>query len=267
MLKKLYKYEFSWMLPSAAIGWIIVFGVALLGLVTESVYNACEDVILQSDFLTAVSSASVIALSVLLFAAQAFCVVFCIALSAVRFYKNIYSSEGYFTLCTPIKPSEHVICKAVVAFVFVLASFGVCVLSSLVRYSGVKELFETLRDIFNVFAMYEISWTYALELVIVALTASAFFISELYLAVSFGQGFKNKKLGAVVSYFIINSVVGIGQSLLSSVSSLIFGSLIFRAPNVFVHVALCGTAVLEAGLAVLAFAIVINRLKNKVNLE
>lgn len=267
MLKKLYKYEFAWMLPRAAIGWIIVFGVALLGLASESVFNACADVILQSDLLTAVSSASVIALTVLLFAAQAFCVVFCIALSAVRFYKNIYSSEGYFTLCTPIKPSEHVISKAVVAFVFVLASFGVCLLSSFVRYSDAEEFFETLRYIFDTFSTYEISWMYISELVIVALTASAFFMSKLYLAVSFGQSFKNKKLGAVLCYFIINSAVGMGQSILFSVSSLIFRSLIIEAPDVLVHVVFCGTALSEAGLTVLAFAIVINRLKNKVNLE
>lgn len=267
MLKKLYKYEFAWMLPRVAIAWIIVFALAIISLVAQNVYDSIRESIADSEILPTLFAVTVVCFSGLFVAAQIFCIVFCFALSAVRFYKNLYSSEGYFTLCTPIKPSAHVICKFAVTFVCLVGSLALCTVANLMRFSKVERITEVFYFLLSMIADTPSYSAYLVESVIVLAFYFVFSVSELYLAISFGQGFKNKKLGAVVSFFIVSLIVGAARSVLSSIESALLSPLLFDATETYMHITLCLSALFNAGLAIGAFAIVIYRLKNKVNLE
>ena len=92
-------------------------------------------------------------------------------------------------------------------------------------------------------------------------------ILKMYLAVSFGQCFKNKVLGAILFYFIISFVLEIAFSVIAG----IYIAVVFIGGTVtssaVIHLTLWLAIIAISGVAIGSYAIVLNRLKTKLNLE
>ncbi len=149
----------------------------------------------------------------------------------VRFYKTMYTDEGYLTHTLPVKEGQLMFCKTLISSLWVLIiSVGV-VLSvfglMLFLVSAVlppdytlAEFWEEFRQVYEtemreVFAMIEkelgISFRGYFIYMIVSMVLSAFAsIMTLFGAISMGQLFtKHRVLMAIVSYILVKIVSGI----------------------------------------------------------
>ncbi len=149
----------------------------------------------------------------------------------VRFYKTMYTDEGYLTHTLPVKEGQLMFCKTLISSLWVLIiSVGV-VLSvfglMLFLISAVlppdytlAEFWEEFRQVYEtemreVFAMIEkelgISFRGYFIYMIVSMVLSAFAsIMTLFGAISMGQLFtKHRVLMAIVSYILVKIVSGI----------------------------------------------------------
>lgn len=268
MLKKLFKYEFRWMLCKMLIVWIVVFGLGVVCCLSGIMTDLLADAIEKSSFLKAIFMAGNVSVFALLSFSEVVSVVFCFIISATRFYRNLYSSEGYFTLCTPTKPSEHVFCKMLTTVCFFLMTIVVCFVATLISqaHSGfeiIEHIGVLLKNIFS----RPLWWLYTIEILIGFAALVFFAISEGYLAVSLGQAFKNRVVGAVVCYFLVGFLIETALSILFAV----YMQLAFVVGHMdgvaFAQVTVWLAILCVSGLAVGSYAIVINRLGHKLNLE
>lgn len=163
--------------------------------------------------------------------------VFCVSVGsqiflAVRFYKNMYTDEGYLTFTLPVKPWEHIFAKVSVASLWILidiiviiASILILVMNKEVMADFVPAWNEMVSEIRanNVMGVSEVILT------IVVLLLSLVSVPLLYyVSISIGQLFHSHKLlASMVTYFIIANVIkiisAVGSSvyMLSSVDKLI----------------------------------------------
>lgn len=134
---------------------------------------------------------------------------------AVRFYKNMYTDEGYLMHTLPVTPRQLILSKGIVATVWSLItsalivlsimSLGACfVLNLSDEFSYIHTVFdlfpylvEMLEEIFDMQFVSFVIW-----FIIYSILGTISGISMIYGAVSLGQFFtKHKVMGAFLSYF------------------------------------------------------------------
>lgn len=116
MVKKLYKHEFlAWLrvLP-------IIYGITLLTAGVHRILQIFETDSVYYDIAFA-SATLLFVVGVLVCLAAPF------VFGIVRFYKNLFTGEGYLTFTLPVKTTTHLWVKSLTTCVFCIASFFVCV--------------------------------------------------------------------------------------------------------------------------------------------
>ncbi len=217
MLSKLLKHEFTatWRVPVALDALLIVLGI-MAHFVIKSI-PLVEDsvgvyVILFS--LIAIYYIGIIAANIIV---QIFLV--------MRYYRNLYTSEGYLTFTLPVRTSHIINAKVINGYIWILLS-GICTVASLfIAAIGlvdaadipVYELREFATEIGTLFGINDPGFIVTLLLTVLISSLSA--ILGLYFSVTVGQLWqKHKILGAVLCYvgiYIINQI-GAQISFLSS---------------------------------------------------
>lgn len=277
MLKKLLKYDwkFFWKVPTAINAFLGV--ITLVGIV--SLLTPIWE--LNSNLLEALMVMLLLLYYVALFAGS----IGVSAYIAVRYYKNIYTDEGYLTNTLPVTARQIVLSKTIIGTVWVIITGLVVILSiiSLVFVAGLS-----YGDV-NIFAEFSNSWAqfgaeieqqlgmslgaFILLLLFAMLAGSIFSIMMMYSAIALGQLFsKHKVAGAVIWYIGEYMIVQIGSSLLMNVpilsglmeddyyySTLTFGD-IFRP-------ILLGSTVATILLSIGLFFLTEFMLKKKLNLD
>lgn len=267
MLKNLYKYEFKWMLGKIVFAWIVLLSVAVLGLINNLFIETYGEALSNTPVLYTMSIVASAALAFLLNIAAGLAITFCLIMSGIRFYRNLYSSEGYFTMCIPVDASKHVFCKLIVTLVCMLLTVMVGGLAYCIFYAFEPSLFQTALIFINkIFAQPE-SWLYALEILFVIIAVAFDSVLKVYLAVSLGQCLKNKVFGAILFYFVIGFVLEIAISILGGAYFAILSLTKLINGEVAIHVTLWLAFLLIAGISVASGSIVIYRLKHRFNLE
>ena len=126
MVRKLFKHEllFYWRLILPV--QIALLGVALLGRFTQ---------LFEADTVVydVVSTGTIIIFALSAVASLLLTTIFCI----VRFYKNLFSGEGYLTFTLPVSPTKHLVVKLLTAVLMeLLAFFGVCLSICVITDTG-----------------------------------------------------------------------------------------------------------------------------------
>ena len=125
MVKKLFKHELAYYLRSMLPIYGILLAIAALGRVIQffeadnSVYNA-------------ISAISIITFVVAIIAVFAMTMVFTIS----RFYRNLFTGEGYLSFALPVTPTQHILTKLSTAVLVFLASIVVSLLAVCVITAG-----------------------------------------------------------------------------------------------------------------------------------
>ncbi len=198
-------------------------------------------------------------------------------LGIVRFYKNMYSAEGYLTFTLPVTCTQHILVKLITLVIFELLAFVSIGIGALIALSGeplvaffgfMRELFAPIPAIHGTF--------YAIELVL--LIAVGIFSTPLlyYTCITIGQtAKKNRILLAVGVYFayytIMQVLTTIGMVVLSVSTSLglLDGLLVWIESNahILLHFVFTGITVFSAAICVLYYFVTHRIMSRKLNLE
>ncbi len=207
MLKKLIKYD----LKSLSRFLIIIHVFLLLAAAAVRVFFT------ERFNLVKIEGGAYLALTFILFALLASGVSFATEiLIAIRFYKNLFSNEGYLTHTLPATRKQHLAAKTIAGtfwlfidqVLLLVSLFFVIATSDVVRlYSENKEAFLAELDLIGLDLS---SAKIILFLLLFSLINAASSVIMIYASIVIGQRFQSHPiLGAVISYLGISTVFAV----------------------------------------------------------
>ncbi|MBE5948680.1 MAG: hypothetical protein E7261_06575 [Lachnospiraceae bacterium] len=204
MLSKLLKYELK-----ATARWFLPLYIALIAL---TLLNKLTMVIELPDLLVFnLLKGLLIVFYVLVII---FTTVVTMILLIVRFYKNLYTDEGYLTHTLPVKPSAQLNCKILSGCIWTVSSFFMQIISLFILFAGTG-LFTEVADVFTEIGEFlkeaGLMDNLIVTLIIFAITmliSLLYSLLMMYCSISLGSLFnKHKIIGAIFSYFVIYFVI------------------------------------------------------------
>lgn len=209
MLKKLVKQEWKSFSPAPTITMIILTVVTLILMATfmTSFWD-------ESNIFVELFASLTILTYIFCLAALSFCVTIC---TAVRFYKNLFTDEGYLMFTLPVKTSDLLLSKMLVAVlwklisivftmlsIFGIATVGISYLSDMSIVHFFQEFFDLFKD-----ALSEMRETlmipiplFFLWLLLIGVCSLVFSILFIYTCICLGQFWSRHKIGgAILAYF------------------------------------------------------------------
>lgn len=145
---------------------------------------------------------------------------------AICFYKNLYSDEGYLTHTLPVTRGQLLISKTVSGSVWMLLDMMMVILSLfiLVLTRPVLDSFSSSWDELLSAMGFPASTGYGkilLAFAVLFIVSAVGNVVLIYVSITIGQLFSNHRvLGAVVVYFVINTIVSIICSIAGSAYSM-----------------------------------------------
>ncbi len=272
MVKKLLKYEFKSMIRIPLILWGIVLLIActvkILSLFkTDSV---AFNIIYGSDifFLVVGCTALVTVTTVLII---------------VRFYKNLYSSEGYLSFTLPVSEHQHIFVKTFVSFVLLIGGMLVCFVSMLIAANAdfyrlyFDALSKTISDLIRELGTVNIVF-YVIESILAFIVSTICGILVFYACLSIGQLARRRKV--LLSIGVYAGLYTLAQ-IIMTVFMVIMAVVTISNPNFIneiddwinnnvaasIHIALCSTFVINAVGVVLFYLATYLPMKKRLNLE
>ena len=270
MVKKLFKHEFLAALRLWLPMQVILLAVALFGRLIQFFET-------NTQAYRIVFGSSMVIYVLALIASLFLTLVFGI----VRFYKNLFSSEGYLSFTLPITTDQHILVKTLVATASMVGTVLVAFLSFMVVSAGevFVEVMKAAGYLIGKFAEEFGSANtigYIAEGILLVLVSIAMAYLLYYACIALGQTFKkNRVIGAVGVYFIYYTITQIIGTILVIICTFLAESGLFAAisnfidaqPEFSIHlimILLLIWAALSAGIYYLVIRWVI---RNKLNLE
>lgn len=264
MVKKLFKHEFLAWLRIMAIVWVVMLTVA----VANRVYQLFEN---ASNAYMVVFVLGIVAFVLTLTVCMSICEIF----GVVRFYKNLFTGEGYLSFTLPVSTSAHIWVKALTFAAMMLLTLLVAGLSVLIVCSN-----EVMVEVYKA-AAYLLAKLpaearghltgYGIEMIVLLLTGCVFGPMLFYACICIGQLFrKHRVLGAIGVYFGYYYICQIFTSVLSfSLSFLEIEWLekLETFPFGLFHGILCGLVVWNVLAGTVYFLICRHITTKKLNLE
>lgn len=270
MVKKLFKHEFLALFRSMLPIECIVLGVGILTRIVAAVEN-------DTTVYDIISGSSIFALIVAAIGGVAAAVIFGI----LRFYKNLFTQEGYLSLTLPVTASQHIWVKAATAALFQFIAVVVAVISLCIAASGdlLTELFKAagyiLDFVFKNLKPLHISF-YIAEFIVLLIISMFYEYLLVYACICIGQRARKHRVllafGAYYIYYIIVQVLGTVLSVLLVVleETLFFEKLLmFFEKHAYgcIHGILIGSIILTALMSFVYFLISRYIMRKKINLE
>lgn len=206
--------------------------------------------------------------------------IFAFWMNIVRFYRNLFSTEGYLTFTLPVTTTQHILVKAVTALVVGIVTVLVALISGCIVTAG-----ELLVEIWKaiVFLIEEAFGNAGIQFVFIAIDIIVFLLVGAFASIllydtciSIGQlSKKNRVLAAVGAYFVYY----IARQIIGTIIVVIFTQLAMNGfiekiaiwignhPYAATHIGF-GTAILLSGVfAFVEFFVIRKIITNKLNLE
>ena len=217
MVKKLYKYEFfAWLriMP-------IVYGILLFASISFRLTNFFED---NRFFSLLYTSAFLI-----YFVSLAVCLVAPMVFGITRFYRNLFTGEGYLTLTLPVAPATHIWVKVLTASVFSTISVIIVIVSGVISgfLNTVLPLvgFSQFVDVYLDSIVFLFFFELLPYLVVTCISSHLLYC----FCICVGQMFrKNRILAAVGTYFALQ----LALQILSTIGSILLMSAYDAGANI-----------------------------------
>ncbi len=269
MVKKLFKHELASylhvLIPTYLLLMIFAIGYRVIQ-IFDSEALAYTTILTVTRVVYALSILAMVALSAYL--------------PIVRFYRNLFTCEGYLTFTLPVSPTNHIWVKLACAILVNIMTLAAAALTGLIVSSGaffreaVKAVVYLINGIPTEYAGHSVLLT--IEFLVILLVGSVSMYLMYYLCIAIGQlSKKNRILAAVGTYFaftmlgqIIGTVFTIimnttGAPLLDALFTLLEGS----HPVVSIHIIPCGIILIELIIGAVFFLITRHIMTKKLNLE
>lgn len=269
MVRKLYKHEFlAWLRVMT-----LIYSITLLTAIFLRVIVAFET---DSIYYQIISTSGILLWVVGMLATLAAPFIFGI----VRFYKNLFSGQGYLTFTLPVRTTTHLWVKTLTTFSFCIASFIVCFLSFCVVTSGdlLTEIWKAAvylwKDIPQKYVGHVTRYILEGGLMVLAATFSSIMLYNFCLCV--GQlAKKNRILLSIGVYFGVYTV----SQFLSTVAVIVVSAVdlagnlqplfdfIDKEPLKFIHIALWIAIGIYLVISAIFWLICRTILRKKLNIE
>ena len=273
MVKKLFKHEFFALWRVMGIVYAILLTIATVGRFIQFFETASTSYAIVFRF-------SCITYGISVAAALGFAFV----LGIVRFYKNLFSAEGYLTHTLPATPSQHIWVKAITAVTMQLVTILVVLLSGCIITAGdmLSELWKSaaylLSKLFGVIGFHSVLLGFELLVFFVLMMFSTLMLC--YTCISIGQlSKKNRILAAVGAYFVyyiasqvVSTILVVVISILS-MSGALDGFFVWLVelsqhhPYILTHGTIWVCALLPLAAIWVEFLIIRGIISRKLNLE
>jgi len=270
MVKKLLKHEFNYYYRTVGLFLPLVL---VTGIVTKlfSLFDG------KNVIATVASMLSVAALSISCVAL----IVMSVVIGIVRFYKNMYSAEGYLTFTLPVTNSQHLLVKLLLAVGCEILCVLTVVAALFIAFSG-EVLSTVCENIAFFIRMFENSFgtvnciLYAVEAVIILLLYATVSMLIYFACITFGQTAKKNRIlmsfGAYFFYYMASQTVsGVITAVISVMSEygMLDSILLWSNQHIAaaVHIAMWLIILYYAALGVAAWIITQKAMTNKLNLE
>lgn len=269
MVKKLLKYDFYSFAKTILPMEIILLGIAVITRLIQFLDNG-------STTYNIFNVSSIVLLCI----AMVVCVVMTFFVCLVRFYKNLYTAQGYLTLTLPATHRAHIISKLITSVLATLISFISVIVAALIAMLG-----DTANEVFKAFAYimkhyFKYTGGHGVFYIIEAIVALVAVIASGYLlffaCITIGQMAKKNRVLAAFGVFFIYYVI---KQLLGTVLLVVYTftkdyipfdkieQWISTHTLTFFHLLICGIIVFNAVLVIVYFAITKHIMKKKLNLE
>ncbi len=272
MVKKLFKHEFIYYLRTLIIFLPIMLVLGTVARISIAVHR-------ENNIYTGLAMGSSITL---LIVAGIGLMLFATVLSIVRFYKNMYSLEGYLTFTLPVNNHQHIFVKLTVALIFQCITMVIIFLGAVIAASGeplavtLKFIGEVLKVFFEVVHPVNTIF-YIIEMLLIFVLYIAVPMLLYYACISIGQlAKKNRILMAFIAYFVHNVLMQV-LSTIATIILAIIGSTGEIADQVItlldmfgqgaMHIILIGYLLFQTALAVLYYFVTHYIMTKKLNLE
>jgi hypothetical protein len=270
MVKKLFKHEFLAALRLWLPMQIILLAVALFGRIVQffETDTTAYDIVFGSSVVIYVLALITSVMLTLIF-------------GIVRFYRNLFTHEGYLSFTLPVTATQHILVKTLVASASMIGTVLVAALSFVVISLGevFAEVMKAAAYLIKQFAE-EFGAGNTVAYVIEGIVLIALYIIMMYLlyygCISLGQTFKkNRVVGAVGVYFIYYTIFQVFGTLVILLATRLSEYGFFRAIANFIDA--CPEISVHLILALLIFWVALNAavyflvskvvIRNKLNLE
>ena len=265
MVKKLYKHELNAYWRIALPMWGILLAVSLLGRVVQffEFDHFVYDIVNTSSIVFYVIAVTV---------ALVFPVVFAI----IRFYKNLFTGEGYLSFTLPVTVSQHITVKVLGAVTVAALSFLVALTSLCVITAGdvLVELWKAGVYILN-YLNDEIGahlWWLMAEAVVLLLVLLVSQTLYYDTCISLGQLFrKNRVLAAVGVYFGFYIIAQVLSTIMVIIAMFMdwegVTRWIVKHPFTTLHGGMCGLIVFGIAACVVEYLVTYLVIRRRLNLE
>ena len=270
MVKKLLKHELISYLHTLPIVYIVLFGISLMG----RFIRAFENESVTYEMLNGSASAMLV---IACFAATTLTTIFCL----IRFYKNLFSGEGYLTLTLPVSVENHLFVKTLGAMIAYVATAFAVALAVCAFFAGdwIEEIIKALLYLYKYISMsYGTAnmLLYVGEILLLMLAMILAQLSTFYMCICIGQSLRRGRIIAAVGiyYGLTLLMQGIGTALLIARTFLEDSQFIINLHRwiiqnkpAFVHLILCGIIVLGVLWSGICFLVSRAMIKKRLNLE
>ena len=228
MLGKLFKHEFLTIGKFALPSYIVVLILALVGRFLTWITS--RQYVIDNVPSTFVKILSVLTSLITLLYTLVFLGIFLLTMAFLvyRFYKNFFTDEGYLMMTLPVKTPSLILSKLSNAWIWIIFSGIVAIVSLIITVGHFDELTDTLNNTWDsIKSMLEREedfikdelgvpiWVFVIELLVLGLAYLTRFILSWYASVSFGNliAKKHKIIGTLFSYFLLFIITTIILSL------------------------------------------------------
>lgn len=282
MLGKLLKYEnkvLSKILFPLGIGVLLVslFGTLMMKLYLSISYLIDEDSLAATMIRS--GAMTLFVFSVIAIISASFVSIFILM---QRYYKSMFTDEGYLTFTLPVKTRDILLSKMLAAVLWTLFTvactvFGVILISlfgstrSFVNPDVLPALGKIWRSLLSLQELKVNIPLLVVQMIIFAFASLCEQFMLIFLAITLGNQVakKHKVLGAIGMYFALYAIIQTINSALTIPLMITGGGKLFDmgASLAFLHWSILGTTLLALGYSAAFFAINRYNLKNKLNLE
>lgn len=201
----------------------------------------------------------------------------------VRFYRHLFTGEGYLTFTLPVTPTQHLLVKLLTPMLFMfvnllVSAVAVCIFTSgdvlveVLRAAGYlwNTVMTGLKD--NAYHL----WLYIIEGLLVLLVAAMASLLFYYLCIAIGQLFKKNRVLAAVGVYFGFYVISQVLSTIAMIFVAIFSEspllqelmkYIEKHPFATVHTVILVSLVLSAALGAVYFLVTRRITTRRLNLE
>lgn len=266
MVKKLLKHELIYYFRS----FILFLPIVLLVAIMTRVFTLFDS---ENVFIQLIRGSSYLMLFIACFAL----IIMSVVVGVVRFYKNMYSAEGYLTFALPVKNSQHIFVKLAGAFICEATCWLVVILAVIISLESdlLKEISAGINMLLTEMGIKNVGLFYA-EYILVIIVSLISTMLLYYTCITIGQtAKKNRILLAVGSYFIYYAATQVTVTMMMAVFMIVsltgaFDGIIQfmeNNPAIIMHVGLGLGTIASASFGALCWFITQKIMTKKLNLE